>query len=327
MDKRYQVFVSSTYADLKEERRAVIQAVIEQNGIPAGMELFPATDEEQLSFIKRVIDDCDYYLLIIAGRYGSVAADGISYTEKEYNYAVSRKLPVIALVHEDPEAIAHGKSEKDPVLSERLRQFREKVCTGRVVKFWRTADQLSGFVAQSLSSTMRQFPAVGWVRANKIASDPKMTFLAHWFATPQTSSEGLPAIVQRVAITNDSSVVAEGCELVIIEFSIAVPGLSMDTPLNIKDVNERKGDINRRSTRHFDLFFTYQTTQSESPHGTYVMAPNWPSIPWKDKEEVATIVLRLNGANFDPQSWKATVRLEGGKADIVEIKPTSPNLD
>jgi hypothetical protein len=65
MDKRYQVFISSTYADLKEERQHVIQTVIEANCIPAGMELFPAADEAQLAFIKRVIDDCDYYLLII----------------------------------------------------------------------------------------------------------------------------------------------------------------------------------------------------------------------------------------------------------------------
>jgi len=71
MDKRYQIFISSTYADLKEERRRVIQTVMELDCIPAGMELFPAADEEQFEFIKRVIDDCDYYLLIIGGRYGS----------------------------------------------------------------------------------------------------------------------------------------------------------------------------------------------------------------------------------------------------------------
>jgi hypothetical protein len=171
MDKRYQVFVSSTYADLKEERRAVIQAVVEQSCIPAGMELFPATSEEQFSFIKRVIDDCDYYLLIVAGRYGSTGADGISYTEKEFDYAVERCLPIIALVHENPDEIPHGKSEKDPVLSERLQQFRKKVCTGRVVKPWKTADQLPGFVAQSLAHTINRFPAVGWVRADKVANE------------------------------------------------------------------------------------------------------------------------------------------------------------
>ena len=82
MDKRYQVFVSSTYADLKEERQRVIQTLMEADCIPAGMELFPAADEEQFAFIKKVIDDCDYYLLIIGGRYGSTTEDGISYTEK-----------------------------------------------------------------------------------------------------------------------------------------------------------------------------------------------------------------------------------------------------
>ena len=47
------------------------------------MELFPAASEEELSFIKRVIDDCDYYLLIVAGGYGSTGADGISYRIEE----------------------------------------------------------------------------------------------------------------------------------------------------------------------------------------------------------------------------------------------------
>jgi uncharacterized protein DUF4062 len=174
-EKRYQVFISSTYADLKEERRAVIQAVIELNCIPAGMELFPAADEEQFAFIKRVIDDCDYYLLIIAGRYGSIGADGVSYTEKEFDYAVSRGLPIVALIHEDPEQIAFGKSEKDPALRDKLDKFKAKVRTGRLVKFWKNPQELSAFIFQSLSSTMYQFPAIGWVRANKVASEEILT--------------------------------------------------------------------------------------------------------------------------------------------------------
>ena len=34
MDKRYQVFVSSTYADLQQERQKVIQALMEMDCIP-----------------------------------------------------------------------------------------------------------------------------------------------------------------------------------------------------------------------------------------------------------------------------------------------------
>jgi len=80
MSTRYQVFVSSTYADLKNERSRVIQTLLELDCIPAGMELFPAADEEQWQFIRRVIDDCDYYIVIIGGRYGSLTPEGISYT-------------------------------------------------------------------------------------------------------------------------------------------------------------------------------------------------------------------------------------------------------
>jgi hypothetical protein len=161
MSKRFQVFVSSTYADLESERRAVMQTVIELDCIPAGMELFPAVDEEQFEFIKRIIDDCDYYLLIIGGRYGSTTADGISYTEREYDFAVEQGLKVIALIHAKPEEISLGKSETDPVLRERLRLFRDGVAQGRLVKYWTNANELPGLVALSVSKTIKLFPAVG----------------------------------------------------------------------------------------------------------------------------------------------------------------------
>ena len=171
MDKRYQVFVSSTYADLKEERQKVIQALMELDCIPAGMELFPAADEEQFEFIKRVIDDCDYYLLIIGGRYGSLTEKGISYTEQEYDYAMNRGLKVVALIHEKPDEISFGKSEQDPELRNLLQKFRGRVATDRLVRFWSFADQLPGIVALSLSKTIKMFPAIGWVRADKASSE------------------------------------------------------------------------------------------------------------------------------------------------------------
>jgi len=171
MEKRYQVFVSSTYADLKDERQKVMQALMELDCIPAGMELFPAADEEQFDFIKKIIDDCDYYLIIIGGRYGSITSRGISYTEQEYDYALKCGLRVVALLHENPEAIPFGKSEQDPELRNRLVAFRERVATDRLVRFWRTADQLPGIVALSLSKTIKMYPAVGWVRADRASSE------------------------------------------------------------------------------------------------------------------------------------------------------------
>jgi hypothetical protein len=171
MDKRYQVFISSTYLDLTEERRNVTQTVFEAGCIPAGMELFPAADESQLKFIKRVIDDCDYYLLIIGGRYGSVDETGISYTEQEYDYAVNRGIYVIALVHDSPGDILVKKSEEDPAAKVKLEAFKAKVRKSRLVKPWRKPEELPGIVALSLTHAIHDHQTAGWVRGDKPASE------------------------------------------------------------------------------------------------------------------------------------------------------------
>ena len=95
MDKRYQVFLSSTFADLEDERKEVMAALQKAGFFVAGMELFPSDDSESWDVIKRVIDQCDYYVLVIAGRYGSIGPDGKSFTEMEYDYAKDKGLPVL----------------------------------------------------------------------------------------------------------------------------------------------------------------------------------------------------------------------------------------
>ena len=42
--------------------------------------------------IKPIIYESDYYLLIVAGKYGTVCEDtGLSYTEMEYDFAVENQ--------------------------------------------------------------------------------------------------------------------------------------------------------------------------------------------------------------------------------------------
>lgn len=90
MKKKYQVFISSTYNDLQEERAAVTQCLLEMNCIPVGMEQFPASNLSQMEYIKMMLDDCDYYILILAGKYGSCDERGIGFTENEYDYALHK---------------------------------------------------------------------------------------------------------------------------------------------------------------------------------------------------------------------------------------------
>lgn len=177
MDKKYQIFVSSTFVDLKEERQAVLTAVQEAEYIPSGMEMFPATDEEQFNFIKRIIDNCDYYVVIIAGRYGSLAPDGISYTEKEYDYAVSKGIRVLAFVRNESE-IDDANKDTDPAQIQRLAQFKAKVQTGRLVRPWNNKHDLVSSVIISLNKEKSEHPAIGWVRANQVMSNENLVELS-----------------------------------------------------------------------------------------------------------------------------------------------------
>lgn len=171
MQKKYQIFVSSTFTDLIEERQAALKAILDVGHIPSGMEGFFAADQEQLAYIKRIIDECDYYVLIIAGRYGSIDSQGISYTEREYEHAVWRKVPILAFIHKDPASLPISKVEMDPVSTEALAAFEKKVCDVRMVSFWRTKDELQAQIVIALLRFINESPRTGWVRGNVAASD------------------------------------------------------------------------------------------------------------------------------------------------------------
>ena len=182
MNKRYQVFLSSTYVDLKEEREEILRILLKLNCFPAGMELFPAIDEEQFDYIKKEIDNSDYYLLIVGGRYGSLTSEGISYTEKEFLYALEKKIPIIAFIHEDINNIPLGKVDVDENIRKKLEEFKKKVETNRLVKYWADATSLYSEVSITLARIINECPRIGWVRGdekNLIVDDDKIICLPH----------------------------------------------------------------------------------------------------------------------------------------------------
>lgn len=166
MDKRYQVFISSTFQDLQPARQEVSQALLRADCFPAGMELFPAADEEQFEFIKQVIDQSDYYIIISAGRYGSIhPATGLSYTEMEYDYAMAVEKPIIRLLHKDPFNMLTGKDlEQKDDRRQQLVAFREKLSRSHLAKFWESPDQLGVETLLALIDTKKRFESGGWVR-------------------------------------------------------------------------------------------------------------------------------------------------------------------
>lgn len=181
LKRRYQVFVSSTYEDLKDERRHVMQALLETKCIPTGMEMFPASSTEQWNLIQRVIDECDYYIVILAGRYGSIGKTGVSYTEQEFDYAVRMGKPVIGFYHRDLDSLPGKKLQSGDDARAKLATFAKKV-KERLCRGWSTPEELGSAVKSAILNELEFNPRPGWIRADAVPS-----------------SEGVEKLKQRIA--------------------------------------------------------------------------------------------------------------------------------
>lgn len=167
VEKKYQIFLSSTFEDLRKERDAVSKAILELGDIPVGMEMFSAADENQWKLIKRQIDQSDYYIVLSAYRYGSMVGE-VSYTEREYDYAAEMGVPVLGFLIDPNTEWPPNQMDNDPEVRKRLEAFKAKV-RSRMVSFWTNADSLNGKVLAALSKEKNLNPRSGWARADNIA--------------------------------------------------------------------------------------------------------------------------------------------------------------
>lgn len=169
MNKKLQVFVSSTYTDLIDERQSAVQAILDAGHIPAGMELFKAGNESQLKTIYKWIDESDVYMLILGGRYGSVEEkSGLSYTELEYKYALSKNIPVFAVVISQSfltakiNLIGYDKvTEQD--FPEKYKSFKDFVMS-KIIREVDDCKDIKIQVHATLNEFIHDYDLVGWVR-------------------------------------------------------------------------------------------------------------------------------------------------------------------
>lgn len=169
MNKKLQVFVSSTYMDLIDERQAAVEAILDAGHIPAGMELFKAGNESQLKTIYKWIDHSDVYMLILGGRYGSIEPESnMSYTELEYRYALSKNIPVFAVVLS--ESFLTGKinalslsavtEQKAP---EKYQAFKAFVMS-KIIREVNDCKDIKIAIHSTLNEFMNEYDLTGWIR-------------------------------------------------------------------------------------------------------------------------------------------------------------------
>lgn len=168
-NRKYDIFISSTYEDLKEERAEVSQAILELGYIPSAMESFPATNETQWEYIKEKIKKSDYFILIVGGKYGSIYPEtGLSYTEMEFRYAEEIGIPTIAFLIKDGIDLPQSKIDLESDKIQKMNALKDYLKGKRVCKFYTSKDNLRAVIATSLVNLISRYPRNGWVRSETI---------------------------------------------------------------------------------------------------------------------------------------------------------------
>lgn len=166
--KKYQIFISSTFNDLVDERNEVMKHILSLYHIPIGMEMFSADNAEQWETIKDTIDSSDYYVLIVGHRYGSLDKTGMGYTEKEFNYAKSQGIPVLVFIREREVSIPEKKRDTDHKKLKKLAAFIESAKDNKLVSFWKEKEDLALQVLLAFQKASRKNDRIGWVRADSV---------------------------------------------------------------------------------------------------------------------------------------------------------------
>ena len=90
------VFISSTYVDLKQERKKVWECLEQFDVAVKGMEQFGARKSDPLTTCLTEVEQSDIYVGIIGMRYGSEdSASGKSFSQLEYEKAVEQNKEIL----------------------------------------------------------------------------------------------------------------------------------------------------------------------------------------------------------------------------------------
>ena len=196
VDKKLQVFISSTYLDLKDERQVAVEAILGAGHIPAGMELFKAGNNSQLTTIKKWIDQSDVYMLILGGRYGSIEENsGKSYTQVEYEYALSKNIPVFAVILSDAMLERKANFEQNVFETNNLDKymhFKEHVKTKMIKEINDTKD-IKIAIYESLKELEEENVFSGWIPG---------TFLNKTFDMELYNDSSIESMSRKVDILN-----------------------------------------------------------------------------------------------------------------------------
>ncbi|MFV5591359.1 MULTISPECIES: DUF4062 domain-containing protein [Acinetobacter] len=162
LDKRYQVFISTSGAEMQPERIILSQTLVGMGFFSWGLEQRTPLNT---AFARRQIDDCDYVVILLGSQYGEQSVSGVGYMHLEYIYAVTKQKPIIVFMHEDPASRDPSLHDTKPELQEKFKEFRQLLQQEADQVFcYRTLRDLEMAVRLNMPQMLERYPVSGWVR-------------------------------------------------------------------------------------------------------------------------------------------------------------------
>ncbi len=174
---KYQVFISSTYKDLVDERKSITKHVISLGFYPVGMEHFNLGNDSIWEHIKRLIEGSDYYVLLLGSRYGTIGGTGLSYTQQEYEYAkkLGKPIKVLMLSQTEIEAEQRKEHKESRERQKKLQNFRD-LTLKEGVEFWSSREEFQEVISK-IGKWIDRSPAEGWVRGHVKSENQVLRYL------------------------------------------------------------------------------------------------------------------------------------------------------
>ena len=160
---RKKVYVSSTFKDL-EEHRSAVKATLERAGFDVEcMEKYPAFDERPKDKCLADVAECDYYVLILAWRYGFQPEDDnprrLSITHLEYEEAVRLQKPCLPFLLDPDAPWKRGFQDPDSHSPDSaICRFRDHVEKRHGRSFYTTPDSLARAIHEALRAGGAEAP-------------------------------------------------------------------------------------------------------------------------------------------------------------------------
>lgn len=167
------IFVCSTYSDLTEERKAVLDAIRRLQLQHDSMEFFGARANQPIETCLEEVRRSNILVVIVGHRYGTLVPElGLSFSEAEYAEGHSLKKPCLVYLRDDNVPVLPKHVERDPDKLRLLENWKATLQERHTVAPFQESRDLAVQVAADLGRTISELAEAARTRDAARAESP-----------------------------------------------------------------------------------------------------------------------------------------------------------